>query len=167
MHAAVSLFVLGKRMGCFGEEIPPECRIIIDNVHIFLESTSKILFGLPLHKFWRTKNWKALVGSVDNMLRIGCDQVNEKVNQLSAQQENCKGEGEDVYAELGTDFLTYMVHSGSMDIQKIAANAIDLILAGVDTVRMHCSYSYSYTLIKMHIHPDKPDYVWLLLPAGH
>ena len=116
-------------MGCFGEEMPPDCRKIVDGIHTLLESTSNILFGLP---FGRAKNWKALVGSLDVMLRIGFDQVNEKVNQLSAM--NCKGEGEDVYAELGTDFLTYMVHSGSMGIQEIAVDAIDLILAGVDTV---------------------------------
>ncbi len=37
-------------------------------------------------------------------------------------------------AELGTDFLTYMIHSGKMGVHDIVVNAIDLLTAAVDTV---------------------------------
>ena len=37
---------------------------------------------------------------------------------------------------VGDDFLSHMIYSGKMDVKEIAVNSIDLLAAGVDTVKM-------------------------------
>ncbi len=129
LFTAVSLFVLGKRLGCLGEEMPPDCKEFVDSVHIMMETTNKLLFGFPFHKIWRTKKWKALIDSSNTMLSHCSKLVDEKIDQI--EKSSKAGETE---AELGTDFLTHMIHSGKMGVDEIAVNAVDLLTAGVDTV---------------------------------
>lgn len=131
MSAAVGLFVLGKRLGCLDKVMPQECKGLVDDLHTMLVITNKMLVGIPFHKLWKTKNWKALVGSVDRMLSYAGRQVDDKIKKI---EEAERGDG--LGAEEGMDFLTYMLHSssGKMTVEEIAVNAIDLILAGVDTV---------------------------------
>ena len=113
--------------------MPPECKQFVDNIHSFMETTSKLFFSLPFHKIWRTKNWKALVNSFDDLYTYASGQVNEKIREI--EEADKSGESETVDAELGMDFLTYMIHSGTMSVEELAVNAIDLLTAGVDTVR--------------------------------
>ena len=129
IYIAVSLFIYGKRLGCLGDEMPPECKHFVDSIHTFFEATSKVLFGFPLHKLWRTKNWKTLVSSFDDVFTYASGQINEKIKEIEEA-----GKSEKADAELGMDFLTYMIHSGTMSVEEIAVNAIDLLSAGVDTV---------------------------------
>lgn len=117
-------------MGCLEDEMPPECKKFVDNLHSFLVTTNKMFFGLPLHKLWKTKNWKELVRSQKDMFDYTSSLVNQKIKEI----EKDAGSSEEVQAELGTDFLTYMVHSGSLSVEEIAINSIDLLSAGVDTV---------------------------------
>ena len=44
--------------------------------------------------------------------------------------------GEDEDPPVGVDFITFMIHAGKMDLDTIATNAVDLMAAGVDTVRL-------------------------------
>ena len=129
--AAVCLFVLGKRLGCLEKVMPQECKGLVDDVHTMLVTTSKMMSGLPFHKLWKNKNWKTLVSSMDGMLSYAGGLVNEKVKRIELAEE-----GDGLETEEGMDFLTYMLHSssGKMTVEEIAVNAIDLIIAGVDTV---------------------------------
>lgn len=120
-------------MGCLEEQMPPDCREFVDNAHVNLETTNKLLYGgLPLHKLWKTKTWKEMVNAQDMMLSYAGKQVEEKIKAI--EESSAALEAGDALAELGEDFLTYMIHSGKMSMQEIAVNAIDLLLAGVDTV---------------------------------
>lgn len=142
---AVALFVLGRRMGCLEKEMPPDCVKLVDHVQNFFNVTNRMFFGLPFHKIWRNKNWKELVRSLDFILSYASRLVEEKIEQIEQQSSE---QGESAHAELGEDFLTYMIHSGKMDIHEIAANAIDLLLAGIDTVSvipLLCLVKISFT----------------------
>ena len=113
--------------------MPPECKEFVESAKINLEATNKLLFGtLPLHRFWRTKTWRKMVNAQGTILSYASMLVEEKMKEI---EEGIVGEeAGDVHEELGDDFLTYMVHSGKMDLEEIAANAVDLLAAGVDTV---------------------------------
>ena len=120
--------------------MPPECKKYVDSIHIFLETTTKLMFSLPFHKIWPTKNWKTLVNSFDYLYSYASGHVNEKIAELEKAEK--LNEFEKVDAELGMDFLTYMIHSGNMSVEELAVNAVDLISAGVDTVSSNCTCRY-------------------------
>ena len=113
--------------------MPQECKDLVDDVHTMLVTTNKMRIGLPFHKLWKNRKWKTLVSSIDRMLTYAGGLVNEKVKEIELAEEF---EGDGLEIEEGMDFLTYMLHSssGKMTVEEIAANAIDLIIAGVDTV---------------------------------
>ena len=129
--AAVGLFVLGKRLGCLEKVMPQECKGLVNDLHTFLHTTTMMMNGIPFHKLWKNKNWKTLVSCTDRILTYAGDQVKEKIKVIELAEE-----GDGLETEEGMDFLTYILHSssGKMTVEEIAANAIDLILAGVDTV---------------------------------
>lgn len=124
---AISNFVVGKKLGCLNDPVPPECNQFMEDMNAFLESTQKLMYGLPLHKLWRTKTWDAMVNSEGSKIAFTAKMVKEKISQINAAAEMTS-------TELGNDFLTYMIHSGRMDAEEIAVNAIDLISGGIDTV---------------------------------
>lgn len=107
--------------------MPPDCKQYVEDIRSFFLCTERLLFGLPFHKIWPTKNWKELMRSQKGVLDFTSDLVREKM-------DNVVKEGKDIGAELGMDFFTYMLHSGDMSAEQIAVNAIDLLGAGVDTV---------------------------------
>lgn len=111
--------------------MPPDCRQFVDDIHTFLGTTEKLLYGLPLHKIWRTGNWKKLIRSQKGILSYAGNLVNQKIREIAKEDAES---ADNVQAELGTDFLTYMVHSGKMSVEEVAVNAMDLLNAGVDTV---------------------------------
>lgn len=114
--------------------MPPECKKFVDDVHSFTATTGKILFGLPFHKIWRTKQWKELVNSLDGILTYTGHQVNQKIKKIEREEKEEADEAGENQAELEMDFLTNMIHSGKMSVNEIAVNAMDLLTAGVDTV---------------------------------
>ena len=61
------------------------------------------------------------------------DEIKEEDRQL-LQQDTADE------APVKVDFLTYLVHSGKMDLGAITANVIDLMTAGVDTVSFSSSF---------------------------
>ena len=125
--------MLGKRLGCLGDQMPPECKHFVDSIQDFTLVTSEMLFGLPFHKIWRTKKWKRLVSSLDDSYTFAKGYVDQKMKEIEELDKNSAGD-HDHQAELGMDFLTYMIYSGNMSLADIAVNAIDLLGAGVDTV---------------------------------
>lgn len=121
-------------MGCLEEQMPPDCVEFVYNTHVNLETTNKLLFGgLPFHKLWKTRTWKRMVNAQGMMLSYAGKLVAERIDAI--ETSSAALEAGDAHAELGEDFLTYMIHSGKMSVQELSVNAIDLLLAGVDTVR--------------------------------
>ena len=113
--------------------MPAECRQFVDDVHSFITTTDTLFYSLPLHWIWRTKHWKELVQAQEGMLKYNRSVVNQKIKEMERAAEEGGSDGE---AELGTDFMTYMVSKGDMSVQEIAVNAMDLLNAGVDTVSL-------------------------------
>ena len=122
--------------------MPPECKKFVADLHSFLDTTNKLFYELPLHKLWKTRNWKELLRSQKDMFSYTSKLVNEKIREIEAENSM-----EVQLAELGTDFLTYMVHSGSLSVGEIAINAIDLLGAGVDTVSLNMKLSVIFEVI--------------------
>lgn len=118
------MFVLGKRLGCLElDGVPEECQKFISEVQEFVEASQEIQFGLPFHKVYPTKAWKALVRSMQNTYDIAMKYVKEKLEKVNNS-----------FPEENEDFLTAMIKKGEMSIEDISINAIDLLGAGVDTV---------------------------------
>ena len=86
------------------------------------------------------------------------DEIKEEDRQL-LQQDTADE------APVKVDFLTYLVHSGKMDLNAITANVIDLMTAGVDTVSFSSSfcqpsfffyifYFFHITILQLHDIPS-------------
>jgi cytochrome P450 len=116
--------------------MPPECKKFVDSAKINLDATSKLIFSIPFHRLWRTKNWKRMVNALDYMWSFAGELVKEKI--LEIEEKNAAAGNTDIHAELGDDFITYMILSGKMGTEEIAVNAIDMLGAGVDTVSASC-----------------------------
>ena len=127
--------------------MPPECKEFVECTKINFETTNKLLYSIPLHRLWRTKNWRKMVNAQGTMLSYASKLVEEKMKEI--EEGMVAEEAGDVHAELSDDFLTHMVHSGKMDLERIAVNAIDLLTGGVDTV----SRSYGHALFSHIVGP--------------
>jgi cytochrome P450 len=123
-------------MGCLGEQMPPECRKFVDSIRINFDATSKLMLSIPFHKLWRTKNWKRIVNALDYMWSFTGELVKEKM--LEIEEKTAAVGNTDIHAELGDDFITYMILSRRMGAEEIAVNAIDMLGAAVDTVSASC-----------------------------
>ena len=109
--------------------MPHDCREFVDNIQGFLETTSKLLMGVPLHKFIKTQNWKNLVKHFEKAYSIASGLTKSRIEEIEREAETGEGEEKD-------DFLSHMIHSGKMSVEEVAVNAIDLMSAGIDTVRI-------------------------------
>ena len=87
---AVCVFVLGKRLGCLEQEIPPDCQVFIDGLHNFLDASQRLLFGLSFHKFVTTKAWKDLAHSQKQVYDIAMEHMKEKVQYTCTCTILCK-----------------------------------------------------------------------------
>ena len=103
----------------------------MDDIRSFLETTHTLLYSLPFHWIRRTKPWKEMVRAQGGFLEYNRSIVDQKIKEMERAAEEGGGEGE---AELGTDFISYMVSKGDLSAQEIEVNAMDMIVAGVDTV---------------------------------
>lgn len=131
----MSLFVLGKRLGCLGDQMPQESKDFVKDVHEINAVSSDMLFGFPFHKIWRDKKWRQLVNSSAGTINYTMRHINLKVKEIEEQRKRSAA-GDDHQPELGMDFLTYMIYSGNVSVQDVSLDAADLLVAGVDTVRV-------------------------------
>ena len=123
------------------EKVPEDCQEFIDELQEFLHSTQDILFGLPFHKLWATKSWKRLSNAQQKVYDIAMSYIEQKNKEIKEEDKRSIEVGDDYEAPDHVDFLTYMMHAGKMSPEEITANALDLMAAGVDTVR------FVYTVI--------------------
>ena len=123
---AVSLFTLGKRLGCLDVGgAPKECQEFINH---FLIATQQILTSIPLYKIYPTRSCKLLMESLRGMHEISMLHIEEKLGNI---KEHDSGDTE---PSDGEDFISYMLHKGQMNLEEVTANATDLLSAGIDTV---------------------------------
>ena len=132
LNIAVNMFVLGKRLGCLDEQIPPDCQEFIDLLHKFFDASQKLLFGLPLYKLYPTQDYKDLHESFRRMFDIAMSHIKERLDEI--ENEEALESGDEEGPPVGVDFLTYMSKADKMPLENITTNAIDLLGAGVDTV---------------------------------
>ena len=60
-----------------------------------------------------------------------------QVAKVTEEDKNLLEDGhEDDEPPVGVDFVTFMMHAGKMDLSSITTNAVDLMAAGTDTVRL-------------------------------
>ena len=121
-------------MGCLSDQMPQDCRIFVDQLHEFTTATNKMFFSFPFHKLWRTKKWRSLVNSMNGIYNYCKGHVDKKIKEIEECSET-SANGNGNQAELGMDFLTYMIYSGQLSVEDISVDAIDMLTAGVDTVR--------------------------------
>lgn len=94
------------------------------------------------------------------------EQVEQKLQEVKQQAQNNPNGIDDIQAELGMDFVTYMMHSGKMSIEEVVVHAMDLLTAGVDSVS-HNSMHMQLETLSMLISTDQHDHDQLCLPSGH
>ena len=126
-------FVLGRKIGCLDvKNTPPEVQQLINNFQVFLKYTEKILFSpAKLHQLVGTKQWKTLRSSLLTVYNIALKNVEGKLQEV---REDLSAASSDDEPPEKMDFITYLMLNGKLTPQEIALNAIDFLLAGIDTV---------------------------------
>ncbi len=126
----MNVFVLGKRLGCLEEQVPPDCQEFIDQIDRFFTASHRLLFSLPLHKIYATKDYKNLMDSFLKVFEISMAHIKERLDEIEGEENIDKNDEPPV----GMDFLQYMSKADKMPLEVIVTNAIDLMGAGIDTV---------------------------------
>ena len=119
-------------MGCLDDKVPQDCKEFIDTFQDMLSSTQRLMYGLPLHIVWSTKEWKFLKQTIKHLHELSLRHVKEKLEEIKEEDQERALEGSEAPDKV--DFLTYLVHSGKQSLEEAAANASDLMMGGVDTV---------------------------------
>ena len=118
--------------------MPADCQEWIDSVQNILSTTEKVMMAPPLYTIIPTKKYKEMKESWKQIYALATKTVKERLNEISEDQrrrlENSEREG-DEEAPVQVDFLSYLMHSGKMSVGCVAANAIDMLTAGIDSVR--------------------------------
>jgi len=132
----VAVFVLGKRLGCLDDPVPPDCQEWIDVIQDLMASTQKVMMGPPIYKYIPTKAYRKMKESITRLYQLAIKRVKQKMDEITEEDRRLAeaGEGEEGEAPAQVDFLTYLMHSGKMTTGEVAINCIDMMTGGVDTV---------------------------------
>ncbi len=122
------MFILGKRMGCLEEQIPPDCHELIDQMNIFFITSQNLMLELPLIVFYETKNYKKLMQTFKRIYDISMAHIQKRLDEIEGEQSI----SEDDEPPVGMDFLQYMSMANKMPLEEITTNAIDLMSAGIE-----------------------------------
>ena len=132
----MAVFVLGKRLGCLNDPVPPDCQEWIDVIQDAMASTQKLMMGPPIYKYIPTKAYRKMKESIRRLYQLAIKRVKQKMDEITEEDRRLAeaGEGEEGEAPAQVDFLTYLMHSGKMTTGEVATNCIDMMTGGVDTV---------------------------------
>ena len=153
----ISLFVLGKRMGCLPDpsQAPPDCKSLLQSVHTFFKAKNETAMSdLPLIDQKATKAWRALTDATRNVYTIVLRHIENKIEEIKEREHHRS------FELLATppvpekvDFLTYMIQAGMLSMQDATLNSFDFIGGGVDTT----SQVLAWALYCMAINPEQQD----------
>ena len=132
----VAVFVLGKRLGCLDDPVPPDCQEWIDVIQELMASTQKVIMELSLYKYIPTKAYRTMKESIRRVYQLAIERVKQRMDEITEEDRRLAEarEGEEEEAPAQVDFLTYLMHSGKLSVEEVATNCIDMITGGVDTV---------------------------------
>lgn len=117
---------------------PPECQEFIDQVGNFFELTMKLFLSIPTYLIYRNKLWRSSVNTQRAVKDLAMKFISKRLDEIKEEDKQLLQQATEDEAPIKVDFLTYLVHSGKMSLDAITANVIDLMTAGVDTVRYPC-----------------------------
>ncbi len=126
-----------------------ESKEYISTVSQFFLSFSDLIFSLPLYKIFPTKSFKSVVNCQRSLLLQTNKFIDKKLAEIAEEDrralEAASGEEE---APDKVDFITYLVHSGKLNVNEVSANIMDILSAGVETVSVLSCFDvpvYHYT----------------------
>ena len=126
------MYMLGKRMGSLKLNPPPDCVEFILSVHQLFKTLLDLAISLPVHNLWENKAMRQAIKAQENVFRIAHKYVKERVEEIDLLDEKILAGSEEAPPKV--DFLTYLMHSGTQNMEDVTANVIDMLMAGVDTV---------------------------------
>lgn len=119
---AVGAIFLNTRIGCLDEKAPRVANDMIECVRVALgESMLKLNGGVPLWKFFKTKNYKDFDEASEGMYRITDSLIKYSMSKLDGSSDKEKSVLEKLIDKCGKD----------SDIPTVMA--MDALMAGIDT----------------------------------
>ena len=138
LSSAVAYFMFGKRLGTLNvtEDIPPDCKEFIEETRALFQGFMDLVFSVPLYKIYRTKIWKDVVKHQMAVKELAMKFIEERLSEIEKDQKALlEKEKDEDEAPDKVDFLTFLFYSGKMGLKEVTSNIIDLLSAGVETVR--------------------------------
>ncbi|XP_072052037.1 1,25-dihydroxyvitamin D(3) 24-hydroxylase, mitochondrial-like [Amphiura filiformis] len=135
------------RIGCLEKHIPEASQKFIDSIHQMFKS-GQILFvtSSELFKKYNLKPWRDHEEAWDYIFKFAKKAVDEKLEELS----KLTAEGGELDSTTANGFMTYLLSSQKLSMNKIYGNACELLLAGVDTT----SNTLAWVLYELSRHPE-------------
>uniref|UniRef100_A0A8C9WEV3 Cytochrome P450, family 27, subfamily B, polypeptide 1 n=1 Tax=Scleropages formosus TaxID=113540 RepID=A0A8C9WEV3_SCLFO len=140
----ISSVLFESRIGCLESQIPKETERFIESINTMFVMTL-LTMAMPA---WMNrmfpKSWDTFCQCWDYMFQFAKGHIDQRLKKESeklAQGEEAKGQ-----------YLTYYLSHQGLSMKDIYSNVTELLLAGVDTVRI--SSTLSWTLYELSRHPE-------------
>lgn len=145
--------MLGKRLGALNAsgDIPQDCKEFIEQVGNIFRSLPDLLFSLPLYRLYPTKEWKAVINAHTAVRKLATKFIEERMVEIGEDYKRMLEKNEEIPDKV--DFLTYILHApGKMTLNEVTGNVIDLLGAGVETVRLYNHMKHLSIIINNPLH---------------
>lgn len=136
-YLAINTIIYNKRFGAFNDPPTPIAEEFYSNVCSMLNITGKLLLTPPYYKYIKTREWKDYCSYSDKLFEIGSSLIAEERDRLLSKDADVISKHKKNHRTEDMEFLPYILSRGELTDEEIAGSIIELMAAGVDTVRYH------------------------------
>lgn len=126
------MVALDKQLGCMDQQRDnPMVKHLFESINDFFKYGLQVEMN-PLWKYYKTKSFKNLMISLDSIMHITNFYINEAIERLEQEQRD----GKPAKLENEKSVLEKLLR---IDRKIAKVMAMDMLMAGVDTVGFHIS----------------------------
>uniref|UniRef100_A0A8C5NCP2 25-hydroxyvitamin D-1 alpha hydroxylase, mitochondrial n=1 Tax=Gouania willdenowi TaxID=441366 RepID=A0A8C5NCP2_GOUWI len=140
----ISSVLFESRIGCLNKVVPEETQHFIESIRTVFEKTI-VTMAIPSFLHWLLpKTWRAFCQRWDYIFEFAKGHIDQR---LRAEAEKV-ARGEKVEGH----YVTYFLSKTELPMKTVYSNITELLLAGIDTVRI--SSTMSWSLYELSRHPE-------------
>ena len=129
----MALYTLNKRLGSLKPNPPPDCEEFIDSVEQTFKTLLDLTLSLPVHNFWENKAMRQFVKAQKNAFRIVDKYVKERADEIGPLDNKMLAGSEEAPPKV--DYLTYLMHEGTLNMDDVTTSVLDIFSGGAENVK--------------------------------
>jgi cytochrome P450 len=135
-NEVIGQIVYGKRLGNFetnnNSSSSTDAKEFFDNLYTSFTLLGELQFSLPFYNFFRTKKYKLMDKSIENLERIGYKYIAES-DKYHQQQQQQQLNSNSNNSNSNNNYLISHLRESKQSDERINRNAITLFMAGSDS----------------------------------